>query len=601
MKNIFKLLPFVKPYWKRSVAALILLTSLVFLDLSLPRLIQRIIDQGITANNQQVVIQTALLMVGISLVSTLIAVGNNILSVQVGESIARDLREALFTRIQAFSYANLDEQKTGQLMVRLTSDTTAVQRVAQISLRIGTRAPLLMIGSLILMVNTSRDLALTMLPLLLVTSVIIAFFVLKMEPLFQSVQQKLDRLNTVLQENTAGARLVKAFVRNDFEGQRFESANEAYTGHSVRVMQIMSSMSPVLTMCVNIGMVIVIWAGGMQSIRGELTIGQIVAFTNYLLTTMGPLTMMTMLSNTWASGLASAKRVNEVLDTVPEVQDVPEAISLPETMPGRLVFENVSFHYNGDEAEPVLEGINLTIEPGKTVAILGSTGAGKSTLVNLVPRFYDVSSGRILLDGVDIRELKQASLLAQIGIVPQETVLFTGTVRDNIRYGVPTASDEEVVAAAQAAQAHDFIVALSKGYETHIEERGTNLSGGQKQRIAIARALLTRPKILILDDSTSSVDVETETKIQDALASLRQHTALVVAQRISTVLKADKIVVIDNGRIAAEGTHRELIQSSPIYQEIYESQLGNGFRLPLPAPVPFGGAEAGTISAGEPL
>jgi ATP-binding cassette subfamily B multidrug efflux pump len=580
MNQIFKLFPFVRPYWKRSIAALVLLTSLVFLDLSIPRLIQRIIDQGITAHNQQVVTQTALIMICISIVSTLIAVGNNILSVQVGESMARDLRDALFTRIQTFSYGNLDEQKTGQLMVRLTSDTTAVQRVAQISLRIGTRAPLLMIGSLILMINTSRDLALSMLPLLLVTSIIIVFLVLKMEPLFRSVQQKLDRLNTVLQENIAGARLVKAFVRDDFEGERFEKANEAYTGHSVRVMQIMSSMSPVLTMCVNVGMVIVIWSGGMQSIRGNLTIGQIVAFTNYLLTTMGPLTMMTMLSNTWASGLASAKRVNEVLDTIPEVLDAPDAISLPEATRGRLVFENVSFHYNGNSAESVLEDINLVIEPGQTVAILGSTGAGKSTLVNLVPRFYDVTSGRILLDGVDIRQLKQDALLSQIGIVPQETILFSGTVGNNIRYGVPAASDEEVIAAAKAAQAHDFIVELSKGYETHVEERGTNLSGGQKQRIAIARALLTKPKILILDDSTSSVDVETETKIQDALElKMHQHTSLVVAQRISTVLKADKIVVIDNGRVAAEGTHQELMQSSPIYQEIYESQLGNGFRL----------------------
>jgi ATP-binding cassette subfamily B protein len=579
MKQLFKLLRFIRPYWKRSVAALVLLTSLVFLDLSIPRLIQRIIDQGITAHNQQVVTQTALLMIGISIVSTLIAVGNNILSVQVGESIARDLRDALFTRIQAFSYGNLDEQNTGQLMVRLTSDTTAVQRVAQISLRIGTRAPLLMIGSLILMINTSRDLAFSMMPLLLVTSIIIVFFVVKMEPLFHSVQQKLDRLNTVLQENTAGARLVKAFVRADFEGLRFESANEAYTDHSVRVMQIMSSMSPVLTMCVNIGMVIVIWSGGMQSIRGDLTIGQIVAFTNYLLTTMGPLTMMTMLSNTWASGLASAKRVNEVLDTVPEVLDSPDAISLPESTQGKLIFENVFFHYNGD-SESVLENINLIVEPGQTVAVLGSTGAGKSTLVNLVPRFYDVSAGRILLDGVDIRQIKQDALLAQIGIVPQETVLFSGTVADNIRYGVPAASDEEVIAAAKSAQANDFIVELSQGYDTHVEERGTNLSGGQKQRIAIARALLTKPKILILDDSTSSVDVETETKIQDALEhQMRKHTTLIVAQRISTVLKADKIVVIDNGRIAAEGTHQQLIQSSPIYQEIYESQLGNGFRL----------------------
>ena len=562
------------------MVALILLTSLVFLDLPIPRLVQRIIDQGITAHNQQVVVQTALLMIGISIISTLIAVGNNILSVQVGESMARDLRDGLFTHIQTFSYGNLDEQKTGQLMVRLTSDTTAVQRVVQISLRIGTRAPLIMIGSLILMINTSRDLALSMLPLLLITSLIIVFFVLKMEPLFRFVQQKLDGLNTVLQENTAGARLVKAFVRADFEGERFESANEAYTGHSVRVMQIMSSMSPILTMCVNIGMVIVIWSGGMQSIRGDLTLGQIVAFTNYLLTTMGPLIMMTQLSNVWAGGLASAKRVNEVLDTVPEVQDLPEAIVLSGETQGRLIFENVSFHYNGDSAESVLEHINLVVEPGQTVAILGSTGAGKSTLVNLAARFYDVSAGRILLDGVDIRQLKQDALLSQIGIVPQETILFSGTVADNIRYGVLTASAAEVIVAARAAQAHDFIMNLSKGYETHVEERGTNLSGGQKQRIAIARALLTNPKILILDDSTSSVDVETETKIQDALESqMRRHTTLVVAQRISTVLKADKIVVIDNGHIAAEGTHPELLRSSPIYQEIYESQLGNGFRL----------------------
>jgi ATP-binding cassette subfamily B protein len=295
-----------------------------------------------------------------------------------------------------------------------------------------------------------------------------------------------------------------------------------------------------------------------------------------------------MLSNTWASGIASAKRVNEVLDTVPEVQDSPEALTLPETAHGRLVFEKVSFHYNGNSAESVLEGVNLVVEPGQTVAFLGSTGAGKSTLVNLVPRFYDIASGRILLDGLDIRRLKQDSLLAQIGIVPQETVLFSGTVRDNIRYGVPTASDEEVIGAAKAAQAHEFILTLPQGYDTHIEERGANLSGGQKQRIAIARALLTRPKILILDDSTSSVDVETETRIQEALEAShtsggittqkRPHTTLVVAQRISTVLKADKIVVIDDGRIAAEGTHQQLMQSSPIYQEIYESQLGTGFR-----------------------
>ncbi len=569
--------------------ALSLLTSLVFFDLSIPRLIERIIDQGIIQKNQQVVIQTALIMVAISLVSTLIAIGNNYYSVQVGESVARDLRDGLFLKIQTYSFGDLDRQKTGQLMVRLTSDVAAFKNLVQISLRIGTRAPLLMVGSLLLMINTSPSLALTMLPLLLITSVIIVFFIVKMEPLFRTVQQKLDRLNNVLQENVAGVHLVKAFVRADFEGERFEATNEEVTERSVEVMEFMSTMTPALTMCINIGVVIVIWAGGLQSIHGNLSIGQIVAFTNYLMTTMTPLTMMTMLSNTWASGIASAKRINEVLDTVPEVRDAPDAQPFSPTALGKIVFGNVSFHYNGTNDEPVLEDINLVIEPGKTVAILGATGSGKSTLINLVPRFYDVSNGVITLDGTDIRRIQVDALFAQIAIVPQETILFSGTVRDNIRYGNPTASDEEVIAAAKAAQAYEFIMALSQGLDTHIEQRGANLSGGQKQRIAIARALLTHPKILILDDSTSAVDVETETKIQDALgAQSFKHSTLVVAQRISTVLRADKIVVIDDGRIAAQGTHQELMKNSDIYQEIYESQLGNGFHLDEPVP---GGVE----------
>ena len=577
MQDVFKLLSFVKPYWRLSVVALILLTTQTFLDLAIPRLIQRIIDQGINQQNQQVVIQTGLLMLGISLVSVLVAIGNNNTSVQVGESVARDLRDALFLKIQSLSYGDLDRMRTGQLMVRMSSDTGAYQRLIQISLRIGTRAPLMMIGSLILMFTTSQHLALTMVPLLLVTTVILVWFIRKTEPLYHSVQEKLDRLNTVLQENIAGARVVKAFVRNDFEGQRFAGASEAFTDHSIRVMQFMSTMSPVLTACINIGMVVVIWVGGLDAERGDLSVGQIVAFINYLLTTMIPLTMMTWLSSTWASGIASAKRLNEVLDTVPEIQEKPNAGLIPADTSGRIVFENVSFHYNGNRNEAVLEDINLVAEPGQTVAILGATGAGKSTLVNLVPRFYDVTEGRILLDDIDIRQVKQTSLLSQISIVPQETILFSGTVRDNIRYGAPEADEATVVAAAQAAQAHNFILDLPNGYDTHIEERGVNLSGGQKQRIAIARALLTKPRILILDDSTSAVDVETETKIQDALEQQMGHqTTLVVAQRISTVLKADKIVVIDKGRIAAEGTHRELMQGSPIYQEIYASQLGNG-------------------------
>jgi ATP-binding cassette subfamily B protein len=390
----------------------------------------------------------------------------------------------------------------------------------------------------------------------------------------------LDWLNTVLQENTAAARLIKAFVRADHEAQRFERANQAYTGVSVRVMQILSTLHPALTLCVNVGMVIVIWAGGLQAIRGGLSLGQIVAFTNYLLTTMGPLMLMVMLANMWASGIASAKRIDEVLATDPAIQNAPDAVALPAGSPGRLVFERVSFAYGAEGAEPVLADIDLVVEPGQTVAILGATGAGKSTLVNLVPRFYEASAGRILLDGVDVRQLRQEALLARIGIVPQETVLFAGTVADNLRYGAPAASEADMLAAARAAQAHDFIVTLPQGYETRVEERGVNLSGGQKQRIAIARALLMQPQILILDDSTSAVDVETETRIQHALWSREggrsRPTNLVVAQRISTVLTADKIVVLDRGRIVAEGDHAGLLRTSPIYREIYESQLGAG-------------------------
>ena len=590
MKQVFQLFPFVRPYWKKCLLALLLLFAVVALDLLIPRLVQRIIDQGINAHNMQVVLQTSLAMLGISVLNTLFAVGNNNLSVQVGESVARDLREALFLKIQSFSYGNLDRLNTGQLMVRLTSDANVFQRLVQVSLRIGTRAPLLMTGSVILMYRTDPRLTLILLPLLAATAGVIIFFISRMGPLFLLVQQKMDRLNTVLQENISGIRVVKAFVLSAFEEHRFAEANLDYAENSMQVMRFMSTMSPALSIFVNIGIVVVIWAGGLQAINGSLTSGQLVAFINYLQTTLGPLTISVMLANVWAAGIASSGRVNQVLQAQVEVQDEPEARSLPRLERPRVVFEDVSFHYNGASDQQILEHINLTAEPGETVAILGATGAGKSTLVNLIPRFYDVSQGRITLDGVDIRQVSQDSLLAEVGVTPQETVLFSGSVRDNIRYGRPEASEEEVVAAAQAAQAHEFILNLPEGYSTRVEQRGVNLSGGQKQRIAIARALLTRPAILILDDSTSSVDVETETRIQAALQDwMRGRTSFVVAQRISTVLSADKIVVIEHGRIAAQGSHQELLRSSPIYQEIYASQLGNGISLEAAVTAPMAG------------
>jgi ATP-binding cassette, subfamily B, multidrug efflux pump len=577
LNQLGKLYHFVNPYLTLAIVSLVLLTLQIFSDLAIPRLFQQIIDKGVKAGNINVVLQTSGWMFGLIILSTLFAVANNIYSIRVGEGVARDLREAIFVKIQSFSYGNIDRFTTGRLLVRLSSDAQAVQRVFQVTLRIGTRGPLMMIGSIILMFATSPQLAMSMVPLLLITAVIIVFFSVKMEPLFLSVQQKMDRLNTVLQENIAGARLVKAFVRANYENERFAVANQDYAQRSTNVMQFMASMSPVLTMILNIAMAMVIYFGGLRVVQGSMTVGQIIAFTQYLSTTMGPLIMMTMLANTWANGMASAGRINEVLDMQPDVQDQPGALPLPEHAEASVKLENVSFHYNGDVNNEILSQVSLDIQPGEIVAFLGATGAGKTSLVNLIPRFYDPNEGQVKINGIDIRDIQQDSLVAHVGIVPQETILFSGTVRDNIRYGRPSATDEEVEAAAKIAQAHDFILNLPQGYDTHIEERGVNLSGGQKQRVAIARALLLRPKILIFDDSTSSVDVETETKIQDGLKTIMQgHTSFIVAQRISTVLNADRIVLIDKGQIVGQGSHAELIKSNPIYQEIYESQLGNG-------------------------
>ncbi len=576
MYTVRKILSFVKPYWKLALLALALLFLRVSMDLSIPRLVQRIIDQGINQKDLQVVITTSLMMVGVTILDAAAAVGSSISSVNVGQKVSRDLRKAIFMKVQSFSYGNLDQFNTGKLMVRMTADTDAVQRFVQVSLRIGASAPLTLIGSITLMYLTNHRLALSLLPLHLVVGVVLVLFSNRMEPLYLKIQTRLDWLNNVLQENIAGARLVKAFVRSGHESQRFESANTSYTDAMVSVMQLNAWMSPIVTVLINAGLVYTVWKGGMSAMDGSMTLGQLVAFINYLVATLAPLMQMSVVAVAWANGLASARRVNEVLDAVPEVMEPVNGIILSASDRPGVIFEHVSFHYNGSESRLVLKDISLAAAPGQTIAILGATGAGKSTLVNLIPRFYDASEGSVSVGGVDVRQVSEDSLLSRVSIVPQETVLFSGTIRENIRYGRPSATEEEVVAAAKAAQAHDFILAFPEGYDSRVEERGSNLSGGQKQRLGIARAIVTQPDILILDDSTSAVDVETETLIQSALAvTMRGRISFVVAQRISTVLNADKIIVLDRGQIVAEGTHAELMQSSPVYREIYDSQLGS--------------------------
>jgi ATP-binding cassette subfamily B protein len=403
--------------------------------------------------------------------------------------------------------------------------------------------------------------------------------------MFTRVQERLDTLNGVMQETLAGVRVVKAFVRGAHEEARFGKANVNLTNQAVEAARIVAIMPPFMMVIINLGIIAVLWFGGRLVVQGEMHIGQIVAFVSYLSTTLFSLMMVSTMVIQLARAEASARRIQEVIDMTPDIQDQPAPIVM-EKITGRVVFDSVTFSYNGNTGDAVLKGVSFTAEPGQTVAILGTTGAGKSSLVHLIPRFYDVKSGRVTIDGIDVRELDQESLRRQIGIALQDVVLFSGTIRDNIRYGNPEASDEQVIAAAKAAQAHEFIMSFPEGYDTQLGQRGVNLSGGQKQRIAIARGLLVNPAILILDDSTSAVDVETESKIQEALETLmRNRTSFVIAQRISTVLNANKILVLDDGRVAAEGTHHELMVSSPIYREIYESQLGSGVRLNEPAAI----------------
>ncbi len=576
MRSFRRILGFLRPYWKPAILAPLLMVVEVGMDLLQPSLLERIVDVGLANKDMHLVIATGLTMVGIAFIGMLGGAGCTVFAVQAAMSVGADVRDALFEKIQSFSFGNLDRLGTGELITRVTNDVTQVQDVVLILLRIMVRSPLLVVGSLIMAILTSPELSWLLFVLVPVIVAILVWGITRSAPMFTIVQRKLDRLNTVMQENLAGVRVVKAFVRAPYENERFQGANQDLVERTIRIGQLMAVIMPLISLALNLGIVGVAWFGGNLVIAGGLKVGQVIAFVNYLTQMLWSLLMAGMLLIRVSRAEASATRILEVLDMQPLIQDRVEAA--PPAGRGRVAFENVTFSYDGNQ-DAVLKDIQLSAEPGQMVAILGATGSGKSSLVQLIPRFYDVSAGRVTFDGRDVRDLPNAALRRQVAVALQETVLFSGTIRDNIRYGRPEASDEEVVAAARAAQADEFIRALPDGYDTELGQRGVNLSGGQKQRVAIARALLLNPAVLVLDDSTSAVDIDTEGKIQDALCELMKgRTSFVIAQRISTVLNADKIVVLDEGRISAEGTHSQLMETSPIYRELYELQLGNGVR-----------------------
>jgi ATP-binding cassette subfamily B protein len=583
------MLPFVRPYRWVSVLLFITVVLPVTMELVVPRALHFVIDQGIEPGDMNAILGGSAVMLGAAFVGVLATLGQGICRAQLSQGLAYDMRNALFTHIQTFSFANLDHMHTGQLMTRLSSDVNIVRMFVSNGLALLLRALLMVVGSVVMMLVIDWQLACIMLVMLPLAALLIGFVMRLARPMFILVQEKLAALNTSVQENLAGVQVVKAFVRERFEINRFQGYNQDYMDENIRVGRLMAVPLPLLMILTNLGIVAVVWFGGMSVFDGRLSLGELVAFNNYLLIGMAPIRLLANILTLVSRAEASAERVWEVLDTEPVVKVAKE----PHTtaVQGGVAFTNVSFRYDGVEPSTgdgrpeingmggrrVLREVSFTVQPGQRVALLGATGSGKSTLVNLVPRFYDATAGQIRIDGVDVCEWDPDVLRSNIGVVLQQTTLFSGTVKENIAYGRPDASLEEVIAAAKAAQAHGFISTLPFGYDSPVEERGANFSGGQKQRIAIARALLISPKILILDDSTSAIDMETEAQIQLALnQGTSNQTIFIVAQRISSVLGADQIILLDNGTIAAQGTHRQLLKNSPIYQEIYQSQMGDG-------------------------
>ncbi|GIP43063.1 ABC transporter [Paenibacillus sp. J45TS6] len=568
-----KLLPFLKPYWAASLLAPLLMLLEVSMDLLQPRLMASIIDEGIMTSNLDHIQETGLFMIVVALIGLVGGAGCTIFSSIAAQHFGKDLRIRLFEQIQSFSFHNLDERKTGSLITRLTNDVVQLQAFVQMVLRIFVRTPLLLIGSLAMAIMLSPNLA-----FILVVSVPVLFFILylltkRSFPLFTKMQSKLDHVNTVLQENLSGVRVIKAFVRRDYEEQRFNKTNDDYTQAAIRANRLMALSMPLMTLVLNVSIVAVLWFGGLQYYQGSLEIGKLIAFINYVTQLLMSMLMLSNMLVFVSRAKVSADRVNEVLSTYSEIENPIHPKHMSSDNEGSIEFSNVSFSYHNQEDDLVLTNISFKAEAGQMVAILGATGAGKTTLIHLIPRLYEVYSGEIRVGGVPIQDYDLEELRSKVAVVMQQAILFSGTIRDNIRYGNPSASEEQILAAAKAAEAAPFIEQLEKGYDTVLGQKGVNLSGGQKQRISLARALVTDPAILILDDSTSAVDLKTEANILKAMEQQKSNvTKMIIAQRISSVTKADLILVLNDGMIAAQGTHEELLKTSSVYQDIYRSQ-----------------------------
>lgn len=544
----------------------------VLCDLLQPTLMSIIIDSGISTNDMNMVLKYGFIMIGVSIFGAFIAINRNRFATTVAQDFGAELRLDVFNKIQSFDFDNIDKFERGSLITRLTNDVTNIQNFIYGLMRIFVRAPLLAIGCIIMSIRLDFKMALIVLTIVPIVGGLIYLNLRYGYPYFLKVQRAIDKVNGVIREYLRGVRVVKAFNRFDFEEERFENVNDDLTYKSVASMRFMAVFNPIITLIVNVAIAIIIWSGATRVNLGTIQVGKVVAFTNYMTQLLFALMATSMIFSSLIRAKTSSERINEIFleeNNIKEVKDKKYNYSEK----GNIKFENVTFSYKGLKGDPIIDDISFALEKGMTLGIVGSTGSGKTTLVNLIPRFYDAKSGKILIDGIDIRNYTLEELRAKISIVPQKTVLFSGTIKENIKWGKEDATDDEIVEACKIADADSFISGFNKGYESIVGQGGSNLSGGQKQRIAIARALIKRPEILILDDSTSALDTDTEYRIRKSLKEYsKDMTTILIAQKVSSVINADKIIVLDHGNIVGEGTHDELMSNCEVYKDIYKSQ-----------------------------